>query len=92
MNINWNGQKIRDLRRKMGWSQSDLTRRLNCTSDELNFWEDDKKELPLNVVNQLTFFEDQLVSHREAVEEQPLAEIMLKNKKLGQITSDDLDN
>lgn len=30
--MEWTSEKIRELRRRMGWSQSDLARRLHCES------------------------------------------------------------
>jgi transcriptional regulator with XRE-family HTH domain len=33
--MEWTSDKIRQLRRRMGWSQSDLARRLHCESGEV---------------------------------------------------------
>ncbi len=37
----WDASKIRGLRRRLGWSQSDLARRLACDSDSVRIWEEE---------------------------------------------------
>ena len=39
--LEWNGDRIKDLRLRMGWSQSDLARRLHVNSLEIGQWEMD---------------------------------------------------
>lgn len=36
----WDASKIKGLRRRLGWSQSDLARRLSCDSNSVKFWEE----------------------------------------------------
>lgn len=37
--MEWDSHKIRSLRRRLGWSQSDLARRLNIESASVLTWE-----------------------------------------------------
>jgi len=50
--MEWTGEKIRQLRRRMGWSQSDLARRLSCESGAVEAWEKNSAE-PSDNVSQL---------------------------------------
>lgn len=36
----WDAVQIRGLRRRLGWSQSDLARRLACDSEMVRVWEE----------------------------------------------------
>lgn len=37
--LEWNPISIRSLRLRLGWTQADLARRLQCSSTEINEWE-----------------------------------------------------
>lgn len=39
MTMAWDAEKIRGLRLRMGWSQSDLARRLHIDSQKIGQWE-----------------------------------------------------
>jgi DNA-binding transcriptional regulator YiaG len=36
----WNPEHIVTLRRRLGWSKSDLARRLHCETTEVEAWEE----------------------------------------------------
>ena len=38
--LDWNKKSLRTLRLKMGWSRSDLARRLEVSCKEIEFWEE----------------------------------------------------
>jgi len=86
----WNKESIRYLRRRLGWSQSDLARRLQCNSvlvEEL----ESGAQLPTENLCQLF----QLISHQAEecsgqVQNTPRAEKILDEDSLGQIHSDNL--
>lgn len=35
----WTGRELKNLRRRMGWSQADVARRLNCEASLIAAWE-----------------------------------------------------
>jgi Predicted transcriptional regulators len=35
----WNRESLRSLRLRLGWSKSDLARRLGCSSQDIDEWE-----------------------------------------------------
>jgi DNA-binding transcriptional regulator YiaG len=86
----WNKESIRFLRRRLGWSQSDLARRLQCSSlvvEEL----ENGAQTPTEDICQLLY----MISHQAEecsgqVQNTPRAEKILDEDSLGQIHSDNL--
>lgn len=86
----WNKETVRVLRRRLGWSQSDLARRLHC---EPNFIEDIESGA-LNPTKEYCQILE-LISHQaeeccDQVQNIARAEKILDQDSLGQIHSDSL--
>lgn len=88
----WNKETVRVLRRRLGWSQSDLARRLHC---EPHFIEDIESgaSRPTDEYCQIL----ELISHQaeeccDQVQNTARAEKILDQDSLGQIHSDSLPN
>lgn len=86
----WNKETVRVLRRRLGWSQSDLARRLQCPS---HFIEEIESGQTLPNDNYCQILE--LISHQaeeccDQVQNTARAEKILDQDTLGQIHSDSL--
>lgn len=86
----WNKETVRVLRRRLGWSQSDLARRLRC---EPHFIEDIESGACDPTVEYCQILE--LISHQaeeccDQVQNIARAEKILDQDSLGQIHSDSL--
>lgn len=82
--MSWNSEKIRDLRLRLGWSLSDLARRLNCETAQVSIWEKGESA-PSDVYAQTL----ELISHQadessEDVMSSALAEKFLEETELSQ--------
>lgn len=78
----WDASKIRGLRRRLGWSQSDLARRLSCDSSSVRGWEEEAKAPSESHVQtlQMIFQQAELVALEMTQSAQ--AEATLKEKHL----------
>ena len=82
--MTWNGESVKSLRLRMGWSQSDLARRLNCDSNIVVNWENGK-EVPAGVLaEELDIFLKQADSSADEVSNYALAEFFLEESELQQ--------
>jgi len=90
INLVWNKETVRVLRRRLGWSQSDLARRLHCPSHFIEEIESGQS-LPTDQYCQIL----ELISHQaeeccDQVQNTARAEKILDQDSLGQIHSDSL--
>jgi ribosome-binding protein aMBF1 (putative translation factor) len=86
MNINvWNAEKIRDLRRRLGWSPSDLARRLKVESQIVIDWELGQSSPLAELVQNLELIAHQADFQADEIAQTPLAEIMLDESHTEQI-------
>lgn len=84
----WNGEKIRELRRRLGWSPSDLARRLQVESQIVINWEMGQST-PVDEMSQnLELIAHQAEAQAEEMQQTPLAEILLDESRTDQITLD----
>jgi len=84
--MSWNPEKIRFLRQRMGWSQSDLARRLQCESALVIDWEVRGRaphKMHLQTLELLSFQAENIM---DQVLASPLAEIMMDETRQSQIT------
>lgn len=81
----WDGHKIRDLRLRMGWSQSDLARRLQVESQKINAFETELEITPKDIRNALDFLHQQADLSAHSVSCSSLAQIMFDEDELLQI-------
>ena len=82
----WTGEKIKDLRRRMGWSSSDLARRLNVESDLVIEWEMGGSTPVEEMLQNLELISFHADSTAEEVAQSPLAEILMEESHTEQIT------
>lgn len=79
---------LRYLRRRMGWTSSDLARRLGVAAKDVEIWENGKQELQdPDVINRIEFLFRQADMCCEEVKAGPISEIALEDGGLGQIDS-----
>lgn len=83
--IIWDGDKIRDLRLRMGWSQSDLARRLQIESKKISEFEMDLEETPKDIWSALDLLLKQADVSAHSVSCNSLAEIVFDEDKVLQV-------
>lgn len=90
LNLNWTSNRIHSLRLRLGWSCSDLARRLNCSSIEVLKWE--RKELAPEekYFSLLEFMEIQAEEVSNEIQICPIAESILESSSQDQILLDEL--
>lgn len=78
---------LRILRRRMGWTSSDLARRLGVGSTEIEIWENDANAGPADpeILNRIEFLFHQADICSDEVKSAPLIESALEESALGQI-------
>ncbi len=79
---------IRTLRLRMGWSQSELARRLNCQLTDIEIFENGKEEPDTQIQNELEFLEKQAQVCSEEIQSFVKIEKILEEKPLDQIPHD----
>jgi DNA-binding transcriptional regulator YiaG len=87
--MTWNPEKIRNLRCRLGWTQADLARRLNCESRLVQTWESTTQEQALASIelhaDSLVLLEKQAEVAADFVFQRPLAEAILDETKTTQV-------
>lgn len=81
----WTKESIKSLRLRLGWSRSDLARRLNCSSAEVDYWETGGGQPDMTFTNELILLAKYADACSEEVHSSPLAEKMCERRALGQI-------
>ena len=76
MNMSWDAEKIRVLRLRMGWSQSDLARRLHIDSERIGQWEMGLEEIQEGLTQELDLLHRQADFSADHVCCEPLTEIL----------------
>ena len=84
-NLEWNKDSLRALRLKLGWSKSDLARRLKCSVDEVDAWEDGSGFLEIQVKGELEIMLRQCQECSDEVKFTPASELALDKNALEQI-------
>jgi ribosome-binding protein aMBF1 (putative translation factor) len=83
--MNWDSEKIRDLRLRLGFSPSDLARRLQCECSDVRSWEVGIAEPMDFQLQQLDLLQKQAEECAQEMAHHPLAESLLDTDELGQI-------
>lgn len=86
----WDGEKIRDLRLRMGWSQSDLARRLQIDSQKVIQIENGLEQTPTNLAETLELLLRQADSSAEMIFCGSLAEIMFEEDEVPQVDTNSI--
>lgn len=81
---------IRCLRRRMGWTSSDLARRMGVKVSEVEIWEQGKAPSNPDVLSRLEFLFRQAEMCSDEVKAAPIAEDFLDRESLGQVGVDRL--
>jgi transcriptional regulator with XRE-family HTH domain len=83
--MNWDGERIRVLRLRLGFSPSDLARRLQCECTDIRSWEIGLVHPPDFQLHQLDLLSLQAEICADEVAANPLAEQILDKDKTGQV-------
>jgi DNA-binding transcriptional regulator YiaG len=88
----WTKESIRSLRLRLGWSQSDLARRLHCQSEFIEDWESGKESPESSLCQELELISHQAEACSDDIQNQARAEKMIEEVSLSQIRNDGLEN
>lgn len=83
--LEWNRKSIRSLRLRLGWTQADLARRLQCSSYEINEWENGSTVVDGHFRGKLEIIFRQAETCCDEVQNTPRAEVELSKNFLEQI-------
>lgn len=86
----WTATRIHSLRLRLGWSRSDLARRLDCSLETVNAWELSQMKPNPDHLPMLEFIEKQAEHISLEVHVCPIAESQLEKTHLSQIPLDEL--
>lgn len=81
----WTKESIKSLRQRLGWSQAELSRRLQCASSEIDQWETGKSTPSTKLSSELLLLSKQAEACSHEVRTAPIAENICDQKALGQI-------
>jgi ribosome-binding protein aMBF1 (putative translation factor) len=87
----WSSSKIKNLRQRLGWSAVDLSRRLSCKKELVYSWESGEVEPGKEVQHQLSYLELQLLDTSQKISKSVIAENLMKDHGLSQISMDDVE-
>ena len=76
---------IKSLRLRLGWTQSDLARRLNCQSTDVQKWETGLSTPNSEVSSRLELLVSHAESNAQELQSVPKAENFCERRRLGQI-------
>lgn len=83
--LEWNRHSVRALRLRLGWSKSDMARRLKCTLTEVDSWEDGTQQIEMQTQGELEIMFRQCEACSEEVKYTPASEVELDKNALEQI-------
>ncbi|MEY4615915.1 MAG: hypothetical protein RJB66_875 [Pseudomonadota bacterium] len=90
--MEWTKERVRELRLRMGWSQSDLARHLQVEVESVTKLENGGSSNFDGIKSQLTLFWRRAESLSEEVQISALAEKMIEDQNLNQLFQSDLDD
>ncbi len=88
--MDWNKESIRDLRLKMGCSQADFARRLNCNLANVENWEQGRLQPNEPIVSELELLAMDAEVNSTEVLCQAIAESLLTDQAINQIDFSEL--
>lgn len=83
--LDWNKEALRALRLRLGWSKSDLARRLHCSSEDIDSWEEGLSKIEAAIKNELELILRQAEACCDEVKYTPAAENECDKNALEQI-------
>lgn len=90
MTMIWTKSKINELRRRLGWSQAELSRRVGVSVDVLRTWETGAARPDSEACIQLSSLEGHMNHYSKSLATDPVAETFLSKNRLNQIFKNDL--
>ncbi|MCB0364851.1 MAG: hypothetical protein H6624_17495 [Bdellovibrionaceae bacterium] len=88
--MKWNGAEVKKLRLRLGWCTANFARRLNCSQELILKWESGEEEPDSQFFSDLKYLFDSAESNVVRMHQRLLAEQILKDRGLGQITTEDI--
>jgi transcriptional regulator with XRE-family HTH domain len=79
-------EDIKQLRQRLGWSVAEMARRMGCSTDVVGAWENGHQSPDPDVLNQMLYLENYLHSYCERILQKPLAEKVMHDSQLSQLT------
>ncbi len=89
--MEFSSQEVADLRRKLGWSQAELGRRLGVSLDHVMSWEQAQAPIPSDIVDQLVYLRHQTDTLSETIVFQAAAQAVLQKTSRTQVHRDEID-
>lgn len=83
--MNWDAEKIKELRLRLGFSTSDMARHLHCECTSIRDWELGNIYPEAEIVQILDLLSKQAEALADEMSSMPLAENILDSDELGQI-------
>lgn len=83
-------EDIKQLRQRLGWSLAEMARRMGCSVETVAAWEAGHQSPDGEVISQLEYLESHLRSYSERILQTPLAEKVMHDDRLSQLTHRDL--
>ncbi|MCC7402817.1 MAG: hypothetical protein IT288_00330 [Bdellovibrionales bacterium] len=90
MGMKWNGAEVKGLRLRLGWCTANFARHLKCTPEMILKWESGEVPPDSQFYSDLQYLYDSAEANASQMRQRLLAEQLLKNQGLGQITTDDI--
>jgi transcriptional regulator with XRE-family HTH domain len=81
-----NPADIKQLRQRLGWSLAEMGRRMGCKADLVSEWETGKQCPDSDVLNQMHYLESYLMGYSERISQAPMAEKIMHEDRLSQLT------
>lgn len=88
--VNWTRESVRSLRLRLGWSQSDLARRLACAVGDVETFEAGSATFNTNWKNELELIAKQADLCSEELQATPMMENIMDETSLEQVNFKDL--
>lgn len=88
----WTPELIKSLRRRLGWSRAELSRRVGVKAEVIAAWEDGSRQPDSESCNQLLSLDSHVQKYSQSLASDPLAETYLEQNRLNQIFKNDLKN
>lgn len=83
--LEWNKESVRALRLRLGWSKSDMARRLQCSLTDLESFEDGQSEMKSLIKSQLEMMYRQCQECSDEVKYTAASENVLEKSALEQV-------
>ena len=89
--MSFHSERLVELRRRLGWSQAEMGRRLSCNRAQVESWEMAQEVVPAEVADQLLYLEHQLAGLAHATVFQAVAENVMQQTGRTQVHRDEVD-